>query len=122
MNPEAISAFDALTAAVDTVAALDTGVMDTRGRLEVLEHCERLRRRVPALEHAPINPLARQATPEELGGGLSHAIAEWTLISRPEASRRVKEAADLGPQSGLTGQPLTPVLEATAAGPRSWHL
>ncbi|MCA2246151.1 DUF222 domain-containing protein, partial [Mycobacterium sp. WUMAC-067] len=32
-----------------------------------------------------------------------------------EAGRRVTEAADLGPRHGLTGEPLPPVLAATAA-------
>ncbi|MCV7342406.1 DUF222 domain-containing protein [Mycobacterium haemophilum DSM 44634] len=69
----------------------------------LLERVERVRRRIPAVEHPMINQLARQATPEELGGRLSHAIAEWTLISRAEAARRIREAADLGPRRGLTG-------------------
>ncbi len=30
-------------------------------------------------------------------------IAEWTLISRIEASRRIRETADLGPRRRLTG-------------------
>lgn len=51
----------------------------------LLERVERVRRRLPALEHPLINSLARQATPEEFGGKLSHAIAEWTLTSRAEA-------------------------------------
>jgi hypothetical protein len=69
-----------------------------------------------------INSLARQATPEELGGKLSHAIAEWTLISRTEASRRINQAADLGPRRALTGEPLAPVLAATAAAQREGTL
>lgn len=88
----------------------------------MLERCERVRRRIPAIEHPLINNLGRQATAEELGGKLSHAIAERTLISRAEAGRRIKEAADLGPQRGLTGEPLAPVLAATAAGQREGEL
>src|SRR5215472_9312432 len=98
------AAFDAVEAALDGVAALDCDALTTPEWLEWLERCERLRRRIPAVEHAPINHLARQATPEELGGKLSHAIAEWTLITRTEASRRIHEAADLGPRRGLTGE------------------
>jgi hypothetical protein len=37
------------------------------------------------------------------------------LITRSEASRRVREAADLGARRGLTGQPLAPVLAGAAA-------
>jgi hypothetical protein len=68
------------------------------------------------VEHPLINALAREATPQELSGKLSHAIAEATLTSRAEASRRIREAADLGPRSGLTGEPLAPLLAATAVG------
>ncbi|MCV7392979.1 DUF222 domain-containing protein, partial [Mycobacterium paraseoulense] len=60
--------------------------------------------------------------PEELGGTVSHAIAEATLISRAEASRRVREATDLGPRHGLTGEPLEPILPATAAAQRAGTL
>jgi Domain of unknown function (DUF222) len=81
-----------------------------------------VRRRLPAVEHPLINQLARQATPEELGGKLSHAIAEWTLTSRAEASRRIKEAADLGERRALTGQPLAPLMAATAAAQRAGKL
>jgi hypothetical protein len=77
---------------------------------------------LPAIEHPLINNLARQATAEELGGKLSHAIAEWTLTSRAEASRRIKEAADLGSRRGLTGEPLAPMLATTAAAQREGKL
>jgi Domain of unknown function (DUF222) len=87
-----------------------------------LERCERVRRRLPAVEHPLINQLARQATPEELGGKLSHAVAEWALISRPEAARRIREATDLGPRRAITGEPLCPILAATAAGQRAGKL
>ncbi|MGO9507619.1 MAG: hypothetical protein ACLPXZ_09845 [Mycobacterium sp.] len=41
-------------------------------------------------EHKLINNLAHAATAEDLGGKLSYAIAERTLISRTEASRLSK--------------------------------
>ncbi|AKN16399.1 hypothetical protein B586_07255 [Mycobacterium haemophilum DSM 44634] len=123
VDREAITAaFDALDAAVDGVAALDFDALCAREWLVLLERCERVRRRIPAVEHPMINQLARQATPEELGGTLSHAIAEWTLISRAEAAKRIREAADLGPRRGLTGEPLPPVLAATAAAQRAGKL
>jgi Domain of unknown function (DUF222) len=123
VDREAITAaFDAAEAAFDGVAALDCDALTTPEWLAWLERCERLRRRIPSLEHQPINHLARQATAEELGGKLSHAIAEWTLISRAEAARRIKEAADLGPRRALTGEPLAPVLAATAAAQKEGKL
>ena len=116
------AAFDALDAAFDKVAGLDFDALATPEQLALLERCERLRRRIPAVEHPLINSVARQATAEELGGKLSHAMAEWTLISRAEASRRIREAADLGPRRGLTGEPLPPILAATAAAQRKGKL
>ena len=123
VDREAITAaFDALDAAIDGAAALDFDALTTREWLALLERCERVRRRLPVPEHQLINHLARQATPEELGGKLSHAIAEWTLITRAEASRRIREAADLGPRRGLTGEPLAPTLAGTAAAQRAGNL
>uniref|UniRef100_UPI0011A592EF HNH endonuclease signature motif containing protein n=1 Tax=Mycobacterium marseillense TaxID=701042 RepID=UPI0011A592EF len=65
---------------------------------------------------------ARQVPSQELGAGLSHALTERTLISRNEASRRIKEAADLGQRHGLTGEPMPPALAATAAAQRAGTL
>ncbi len=116
------AAFDTIEAALDKAIGVDCDPLATRDALEMLERCERVRRRIPAVEHPLINNLARQATPEELGGKLSHAIAEATLIRRAEAARRIKEAVDLGPRHGLTGEPLAPVLAHTAAGQREGTL
>uniref|UniRef100_UPI000836851D 13E12 repeat family protein n=1 Tax=Mycobacterium sp. UM_CSW TaxID=1370119 RepID=UPI000836851D len=120
---EAIAAaFDALDAAMDAVVGLDCEALSTTEWLALLERCEKVRRRLPAVEHPMINCLARQATAEELGGKLSHAIAEAALISRGEAARRISEAAELGPRHGLTGERLAPVLAATAAAQRQGTL
>lgn len=123
VDREAITAaFAALDAAVDTVVDLDFDALTTREWLALLGRCETVRRRLPVPEHQLINNLARQATAEELGGKLSHAVAEWTLISRAEAARRINEAADLGPRRALTGEPLAPTLPATAAAQKAGKL
>ncbi|MDM4140745.1 HNH endonuclease signature motif containing protein [Mycobacterium sp. FLAC0960] len=114
--------FDALDAAWDRVCALNVDALNPRQQLAVLERCEKQRRRIPAVEHPVINSLARQAPSVELGGTVVHAIAEATLISRTEASRRLKEARDLGPRHGLTGEPIPPALPATAAAQRDGTL
>ncbi|MEM6104632.1 DUF222 domain-containing protein, partial [Mycobacterium sp. 050272] len=120
---EAITvAFDALDAALDAVLGLDSSMLDTRERLDRLARYENVRRRLSAGEHPLINELQREASPAELGGKLSHAIAEATLISRAEAGRRVRDAADLGERRALTGEPLAPVLAATAAAQRDGRL
>ena len=111
-----------MDASFERVLEFDCEALSTGEQLALLERFERLRRRIPAAEHPLINSVARQATPEELGGKLSHAIAEATLISRAEAARRINEATDLGPRHGLTGEPLTPVLAATAAAQKDGTL
>nr|WP_245843304.1 HNH endonuclease signature motif containing protein [Mycolicibacterium vulneris] len=116
------AAFDVIDAALSHVIGSDCDALATREQLAALERGEMVRRRLPAIEHPLINSLARQAPSEELGGTLSHAIAETTLISRAEASRRIKEARDLGPRHGLTGEPLAPMLAATAAAQRDGTL
>ncbi|WP_156765661.1 13E12 repeat family protein, partial [Mycobacterium sp. 1245499.0] len=116
------AAFDALDAAWDRVCALNVDALKPRQQLAVLARCEKQRRRIPAVEHPVINSLARQAPSVELGATVVHAIAEATLISRAEAARRLKEARDLGPRHGLTGEPLGPMLPATAAGQRDGTL
>ncbi|MCF6676408.1 DUF222 domain-containing protein, partial [Mycobacterium avium] len=116
---EIVKVFDALDAAVDRLGELSFDALTPRECLSLLKRCETVRRRLPVPEHPLINALARDATPAELGGRLSHAIAEATLISRAEAARRVHTAADLGPRVGLTGEPLPPVLAATAAAQRA---
>ncbi|OBH48045.1 HNH endonuclease signature motif containing protein [Mycobacterium mantenii] len=123
VDREALSAaFDAIDAALDDLVDYDCDALATREQLAMLERCEKVRRRLPAIEHPLINSLARQAPSEELGGTLAHAITESTLISRGEASRRIKEARDLGPRHGLTGEPVAPVLAATAAAQRDGRL
>jgi Domain of unknown function (DUF222) len=114
--------FDALDAGFDRACALSFDALGVTEQLQLLERCERLRRRIPAVEHPLINSIGRQAKPEELGGTVSHAIAEWALISRAEASRRIRQAADLGPRRGLTGEPLSPVMAGTAARQRQGKL
>ncbi|MBW0015535.1 HNH endonuclease signature motif containing protein, partial [Mycobacterium sp.] len=55
---------------------------------------------------------------EELGGTLRSALADRLRITKPEAGRRIDEAADLGARRALTGEPLAPQLSATATGQR----
>ncbi|WP_297848846.1 HNH endonuclease signature motif containing protein [Mycobacterium sp.] len=116
------AAFDALDAALEDVVGLCFDALTPRECLALLERCEKARRRLPVPEHRLINHLGRQASVQELGGRLDHAIADRIRISRAEASRRVKEAADLGPRHGLTGEPLPPTLAATAAAQRRGEL
>jgi hypothetical protein len=123
VDREAImAALDVLDAAVDELGELNFDALTTRESLALLERTESVRRRLPVSEHKLINNLAHAATAEELGGKLSHAIAERTLISGAEATRRIKEAADLGPRRALTGEPLPPTLAGAAAAQKGGKL
>ncbi len=115
---EIVNAFDALDAAFERVLRLAFDALTTPERLTTLERCERLRRRLPAVEHPLINQLNAHASDTELGGTLSQALANRLRISRADASRRIHEADDLGVRQSITGEPLPPRLEATATAQR----
>ena len=105
---EAVDAYAELAQVLRRCAAVQTDALSTQQRLWILEQVETARRMLPALEHGSINGLAEQASRAELGGRLSHALADRLRIMRTEASRRVGEAADLAPRRTFTGQPLPP--------------
>ncbi|WP_157011498.1 DUF222 domain-containing protein, partial [Mycobacterium celatum] len=119
---EIVEVFDALEAELKRALDLSFDVLTTPERLALLQRCETLRRRLPAVEHPLINQLAEQADKTELGGTLPSALADRLRISRAEASRRIHEAADLGERRTVTGEPLAPVLSATAAAQRAGDL
>ena len=75
-------------------------------------------RRLRAPQHTVINQLGAQAGEEELGATLRSALADRLRITEAEAGRRINEAADLGERRALTGEPLAPVLTATATAQR----
>ena len=119
---EIVEVLDALEAGYKRALDLTFDVLTTPERLAVLERFEGFRRQQPGIEHALINQLAEQADATELGGKLAPVLANRLRISRAEASRRVHEAADLGERRALNGEPLEPVLPATAAAQRNGDL
>ena len=116
---EIIEAFDALEADFNRALGLSFDTLTTPERLVMLERCERFRRCLPAVEHPLINQVGEQADATELGGKLPGALANRLRITRGEASRRIHEAADLGERKAISGEPLPPVLTATAAAQRA---
>jgi Domain of unknown function (DUF222) len=119
---EIVEVLDALEADYKRALDLNFDVLTTPERLAVLQRGEQTRRWQPAIEHALINQLSEQASETELGGKLASALANRLRISRAEASRRIHEAADLGERRALNGEPLAPVLPATAAAQRNGDL
>jgi Domain of unknown function (DUF222) len=114
--------FDALRTAVSGVVRHSFDALTTPERLALLERLEHETRRLRVPEHRLINQVAAQATPEELGGKVSHALANRLNISRADASRRAADAAELGPRQAMTGEPLPPLLAATAAAERDGRI
>jgi hypothetical protein len=119
---EVVEVFDALRAAMKRALDLRCDALTNPERLTVLHSCEELRRQLPALEHPVINQLNEQADATELGGKLAAALADRLRITRAEASRRIHEAQDLGERTALNGEPLEPVLAATAQAQRNGEI
>jgi hypothetical protein len=119
---EIVEAFDALEADLDRALELSFDALTTPERLAMLQRCETFRRRLPALEHPLINQISGQADATELGGKLSSALADRLRITRADASRRIGEAAELGDRKAITGEPLPPLLTATAAAQRDGRI
>ncbi len=114
--------FGALHAAVSRILARSFDVLTTPERLALLERLEQETRRLRVPRHALINQVAERSDSTELGGKLPHVLADRLRITRGEASRRIAEAADLGPRGALTGEPLPPLLTATAAAERAGEI
>ena len=115
---QAKAVYAAVDAALDRAAALPVDGLSDQERLELLEHRQGWRRRLPAAEHELISAVAA-APREELGGAPAHVLADRLRIRRGEARLRIEEAVDLGARTTLTGQPLPPKLDHTAAGQRA---
>jgi Domain of unknown function (DUF222) len=116
---EVIEVFDALKADLKRALDLSFDALTTPERFALLQTCETFRRQLPAIEHPLINQVSEQADATELGGKLPSALANRLRITRADASRRIGEAADLGERKAITGEPLPPVLPATAEAQRA---
>lgn len=107
---------DEVLTAWDKVAALPADTMTAPELLSVLEGVERLRRLLPALEHTVVTQLQSQTTPVTMGAKSWRAVLTNRLaISAADATRRLSDAAELGPRHSITGQALPPALPATAS-------
>lgn len=112
-----VEVFDALSADLDRALDLDFEAFTPRECLALLRRCEKLRRRLPAVEHPLVNQVAA-ADPVEIGGKPRWALADELHITRGEAGRRITDAAELGPRRAMTGEPLEPVLPSLATAQR----
>ena len=109
------AAYENFEAAFETVASLSYDVLTPAEKKNLLARLEAHRRRQPAVEHPLINQLAAECSPEALGGtSWPDVLATSLRISKSEARRRIAEAADLGPRTAMSGEPLEPLLPNTA--------
>ena len=109
-------AMAAMRAAHESLAACDLQMLTHRELLTVLDDLETLTCQLPTQWHRALARLQAETTPKELGAKSWKDVLRirWRL-SAADAGKRLAEAADLGPRRALTGQPLAPVLAATAA-------
>ncbi len=115
-SAEVTNAVSALRSAFDTLAEADLDTLTHPELLDVLADLETLTWRTPTIGHRIIARLSAEASPTELGAKSLREVLTYRLrISTKEATRRISEAADLGPRTALTGEPLAPVLAQTAA-------
>jgi hypothetical protein len=73
---EITEVFDALHDAVSLLLELSFDALTTPERLGLLERLEHETRRLPVPGHQLINQIAEQSDSTELGGTLSHALAD----------------------------------------------
>lgn len=111
-----LDALDDVLTAWDKAAALPAAGMPAPELLVALERVERLRRLLPVVEHTVLTQLQSQTTPVDMGAKSWRAVLTNRLgISGADATRRLTDATELGPQQSLTGQARPPVLPTTAA-------
>ncbi|MDT5064367.1 MAG: hypothetical protein QOK02_522, partial [Mycobacterium sp.] len=117
MQAEAVrSALTALRTAHDELAACGIDTLTRDELFAVADDLEILDRQLPTQRHRILTQLQTQATPRELGAKSWREVlmTRWRLSSG-QAHRRLAEAAVLGPRQTLSGQPMAPLLAATAA-------
>lgn len=100
----AAAAVEQLAAAVDALLALPRD-LDASG--EVLQLVEGQRRRLEAVDQKLVG--------EVVAAGQRDALPVLLCADVAEVRARVKRSGDLGPRQALTGEPLEPILPATAA-------
>jgi hypothetical protein len=101
--------------AVDALLATQTAALPGPQLVDLLAQVETQRRRLEALDQILVAEIERQCTAYEYGRGTTAGLLTHVLrISPGEAKQRVARARDVGPRHGLTGEPLAPILPATA--------
>ncbi|WP_460356046.1 HNH endonuclease signature motif containing protein [Mycobacterium sp. ZZG] len=109
---------EAVGAIAEQVAILSKAAEELTHRelVGLLAELTTVLRTVPALEHKVLARLIDETEPHRLGESSWKGVLTTALrVSGAEAGRRLRRAKMLGPRRAMTGQPLAPLWEATAA-------
>ncbi|WP_067969012.1 HNH endonuclease signature motif containing protein [Mycolicibacter icosiumassiliensis] len=110
-----MASLDAIEAAYDRLEACSFDGLSAEELVAVLSRREALAWRAPVVDHLILARLVTE-DPGALGAcSLVKVLEERLRISSAVARRRLGEAADLGPRTAVTGEPLEPVLPTLAA-------
>jgi hypothetical protein len=120
-------ALDALNVSLDHLVKLvDDGGLETFDDAQLvgfLQGFERLRNRLPLVDHQMINEAGRRGLPESLcQGSLARMLASVLRISISEAAHRARADENLSDRMSMTGQPLDPIRPQLAAAQRVGEL
>ncbi|MUM30056.1 HNH endonuclease signature motif containing protein, partial [Mycolicibacterium sp. CBMA 295] len=111
-----LAVYDEYEAVCAKLAALRYEAMTLPDLLDLQSRREHQVRCAPVVDHRLLTETQSRTTATEIGAkDWADVLAIRLRISRTEAKRRVTEAAELGPRTMLTGEPLPAVLPATAA-------
>ena len=112
---EVSSAVEAILAGV---AALQSASVEELSHREIVAEMSRLTTvawMLPSVEHRLLQRLAAETEPCRLGESSWKKVLTTALrVSGKDATRRLDQAAALGPRRAMTGEPLAPRWEATA--------
>jgi hypothetical protein len=117
-------ALDALNVSLDHLVKLvEDGRLETFDDTQLVEFVqgfERLRNRLPLIDHRMVRDAQRRNLPDVLcQSSLPRLLAATLRISVAEAARRVRAAGSLSDRLSMTGQPMDPVRPHLAAAQRS---
>ena len=120
VDVEASQVLAELAGALDALSELDPQTLTQGDRLAVLREVEAFVRRIPAATHGLVNELVADHVPGAFGGiNPPDVLADALRITRSDARRRIRDAAELGPRVTLSGDRIEPVLAATAMAQRA---
>jgi hypothetical protein len=109
-----------LEAAVDALTGVSFDGLTAPEVVQVLARLEAVSRRQPVVAHRLIGKLVRDGSARDLGAkSVTEVLTTALRISPTDANRRLKDSAELGERTALTGEPLPPVLPHVAAGQAS---